>query len=165
MKNRSIPPLATLMLATVAAIVLMALGACGGAVGDFAAPELATPSSAPASAKTQAATPFTPLRFDDDGNYVAADPSASSLEAHHPDEAQASQLAQALGVQALEIDVECCDSEAIDRAVGLVWGLQAAQDLPPGTPVLLRSADLRMAAAAANRLANGGLINVWVVTP
>jgi hypothetical protein len=172
MKNRSLPPLAILMLATAAVIALMALSACGVGAGDVAAPELASPPSAQDTAETQTATPITPLQFDDDGNYVAVDPhpkpadtAASSPEARAADLAQAHQLAQALGVQAIEIDVECCTSEAIEKAVGLVWGLQAAQDLPPGTPILLRSADLRLAAAAASRLASGGLTNVWVVTP
>jgi hypothetical protein len=172
MLNRSLPPLATLLLASAAAVVLTTLGACGGNPDAAAALKLAAPSSMSSVSDAPAVASVRPLQFDDDGNFVASDPHPQPVDGgaqthadDHADVAQARQLAQALGVQVMEIDLECCDSHALDRIVGLVWGLQAAHGLPAGTPVLLRSTDLDMAAAVAERLASGGLINVWVVTP
>lgn len=65
----------------------------------------------------------------------------------------------------LEVDVRCCDEAAVEEAVGLVWALQAAYDLPNGVPVVLRGQDLRLAMAAARRLADGGLTHVVVLQP
>lgn len=80
--------------------------------------------------------------------------------------AQARQLAAARGDGgAIELEVGCCSADEVDTAVGIAWGLQAAHDLPADTPVLVRGPDLRLASAAANRLADGGLTHVWLVTP
>lgn len=65
----------------------------------------------------------------------------------------------------LEIDVLCCGEAAVEEAVGLVWALQAAYDLPRGVPVVLRGQDLHLAMAAARRLADGGLTHVVVLQP
>ena len=94
-----------------------------------------------------------------------ADPGARTRAGRYASAAQARQLADALGADAIEIEVGCCGAEAVEQAVGISWGLQAARDLPSQTPVLVRGNDLRLAAAAANRLADGGLTHVWLVTP
>lgn len=65
----------------------------------------------------------------------------------------------------LEVRVECCGEAAVDQAVGIAWGVQAARDLPDDTPVLVHAADARLAAAAAERLAAGGMTRVRQVTP
>jgi hypothetical protein len=65
----------------------------------------------------------------------------------------------------LEVDMRCCGEAAVEEAVGLVWALQAAYDLPNGVPVVLRGQDLRLAMAAARRLADGGLTHVVVLQP
>jgi hypothetical protein len=91
------------------------------------------------------------------------DPAARSDSGRYATAAQARMLSEALGEDILDIEVDCCGAQAVDNAVGLAWGLQAARDLPNDTPVLVRGADLRMAAAAANRLASGGLTHVWLV--
>lgn len=163
MNPRSIPSLSLLTLACAAAMALMVLGACGGDPGD--------PGDAAAAPEAAAPRVVAPL-LDDDGSFAAtaaraqpADAAAWTREGRYATEAQARQLAEALGASALQVEVECCGGDAVDRAVGMVWGLQAADDLPASTPVLVRSADLRLAAAAANRLASGGLTHVWLVTP
>jgi hypothetical protein len=48
--------------------------------------------------------------------------------------------------------------------VGIAYGVQAAEDLPDSAPVLVRAANLRLGAVAANRLADAGYGSVWLVT-
>lgn len=99
---------------------------------------------------------------------------------HEADVTDAPQRAAAAGVAApvvathepeaprdepLQVDVLCCGEAAVEEAVGLVWALQAAYDLPNGVPVVLRGQDLRLALAAARRLADGGLTHVVVLQP
>lgn len=146
--------------ALVAACAL-ALAACGGG-GD-------TPSAAPAAVGSHAVV--APL-LADDGSLAADDPSARPADSgawtragRYARAEQARQLAEALGDDAITIDVGCCDAVAMEQSVGLVWALQAARDLPRSVPVMVRGQDLRLAAAAVNRLADGGLTHVWLVTP
>lgn len=157
---------AVALAASVAALALAAgLSGCGGVVD--APQEAALPR-----AETPAAAVVAPL-FDDDGAPAFGDARGRPLDAaawtrdgRYASAAQARQLAQALGDDGLlDVEVGCCGIEAVDQAVGIAWGLQAAHDLPSRTPVLVRGADLRLAAAAANRLSNGGLSMVWLVTP
>lgn len=72
---------------------------------------------------------------------------------------------QAQAADTIDIEVGCCEDRHVDEAVGLVWALQAAHDLPRSVPVRLHGADLHLATAAARRLADGGLTHVWVVRP
>lgn len=64
---------------------------------------------------------------------------------------------------ALSVDAGCCNGNA-DTAVGLVWALQAAMDLPNDAPVTVSGADPTLAAQVAARLAAGGLTQVRLVT-
>lgn len=152
---------------------LAGLTACGGrdadreAAGVSADAEVSMVASAPIGARSVIA----PL-LHDDGTAAAVDPAAQPTDAGartrsglYASVAQARQLADTLGAHVLQIEVGCCGAEAVEQAVGIVWGLQAAHDLPARTPVLVRGTDLRLAAAAANRLAEGGLTHVWLVTP
>jgi hypothetical protein len=126
--------------------LLLTLAACGGGPDDDMAP--AAERAAVAAAVER-----------------PADGGASARSGRYADAAQAETLAQDAQGDAIEIDVACCDAVAVDRAVGLVWALQAARDLPREVPVLVRGEDLRLAAAAAARLSEGGLTQVWVVMP
>jgi len=145
--------------------ILMVAAACGGG----GAP-LGDASSREAKAALAAAPVIAPL-IDDDGSLAATDPRAVPADAAawtrsglYATSAQARQLAHALGARAIELRVDCCGIGAVDQAAGIAWGLQAAHDLPADTPVLVSGADLRLAAATANRLASGGLTHVWLVT-
>lgn len=162
---RSVP----LMSASWTLLLLAGLAACGG--GDGETP-LAVDESTPASAATLGPATVTPPLLDNEGSFAAgdpraepADPGARTRTGRYASAAQARQLADALGPDAIEIEVGSCAADAVEHAVGITWGLQAARDLPPQTPVLVRGQDLRLAAAAANRLADGGLTHVWLVTP
>lgn len=151
-----------------ASLLVTALAACGGH-----SDESTQASSVPAAAAV-VGTPsggLAPLLHDDglpaavDPRAVPADPGARTRSGLYATAAQARQLSTGLKAGALEIEVGCCGPEAVEQAVGIAWGLQAAHDLPGHTPVLVRGEDLRLAAAAANRLADGGLTHVWLVTP
>jgi hypothetical protein len=69
-----------------------------------------------------------------------------------------------MGDGAIRVNVECCGLEAIAQAVDLAHRIQAASDLPNDAPMLVRSPDLRLGAAAADRLSEAGHRNVWLVT-
>jgi hypothetical protein len=170
-QRRNQPPRVCTVHATVAAALwVLALAACGG----DSAPTEAAAAAATANAdmtSVQSARVVPPL-LDDEGRPAAGDPRAKPVDAaawthsgQYASADQAAMLAAALGEEALQVEVECCSAEAIDRAVGITWGLQASHGLPQSTLVLVRGADLRLAAAAANRLAAGGLTHVFLVTP
>ncbi len=154
---------ATAVAATAAAGLL---GACGGGDGRVVG---ADPTQR--TGLIGAATVVAPL-LADDGSVMPSDPRAEPADAaawteasHYATVRQARMLTGALGDGVFQVEVECCGIEAVDRAVGIMWGLQASYSLPGNTPVLVRGADLRLAAAAANRLASGGMTHVWLVTP
>lgn len=141
--------------------VATTIAACGGADTGATTPE----------AEPQAAAIVSPL-INDDGSLHIGDPRARPLDAgawttggRYATGAQARMLSDALRDDLLQVDVECCSAQSVELAVGIAWGMQAARNLPNDTPVLVRGADLRLAAAAANRLASGGLSHVWLVTP
>jgi hypothetical protein len=140
--------------------LLWAVAACGG--GE--------PAGKPSAELATAASVVAPLIYDD-GTLAPSDPKAVPRDAAawthsglYATATQAAMLAQALGDDALRIEVGCCRLDAVDEAVGITWGLQAARSLPADTPVLIHGLDLRLAAATANRLTNGGLTHVWLVT-
>ncbi len=149
---------------------IASLAACGG--GDATTAAAGAEDAGRASIETVGTgAVITPL-LDDEGNITAVDanaapddPAARTRSGYYASPAQARQLADALGADAIEINVPCCSPENVDTAVGVVWGLQAAHNLPSETPVLVRGSDLRLAAAVANRLDEGGLTHVWLVTP
>jgi hypothetical protein len=155
------------------------LAACGGAPDAGDARPVQARAQAPlheqaqvqvqAQAQAQAIVP--PLMADDGSLYasqpqaVPADAGAWTRQARYATTAQAEQLERSLGDAALAVEVGCCGVDAVERAVGTVWGLQAARDLPMDAPVLLRGSNLRLVAAAANRVADGGMSRVWLVAP
>jgi hypothetical protein len=150
---------------TTAAAMAMALAACGGLADE--APGAAAPAEV---ASTDKQPPMTAL-VDDEGRaelshpaLVPADAGARTRAGRYASAAQAMDLEGALGNGVLRVDVECCGSEAVDRAIGLAHGMQAAHDLPDSAPVLVRGADLRLGATAVDRLSKAGHANVWLVT-
>jgi hypothetical protein len=70
-----------------------------------------------------------------------------------------------LGERLIRVRVDCCSPEAVDVAVGVVVGLQAAHQLSSDAPVLIDAADLRLGAATVNRLEADGWRRVWLVAP
>ncbi len=163
------------LLSTLCGLCAAGLVACGGDA-DTGGTTARASSSADADLRnttlgigpSQVVTPL----LDDEGRPAAidshaepADPGARTRSGRYASDQQARQLTAALGARAVELDVGCCDASAVDQAVGIAWGLQAAADRGNDMPVLVRGTDLRLAAAAANRLAEGGLTHVWLVTP
>lgn len=112
------------------------------------------------------------LRVGEEGQAYASAPGAEPADAgartrrgRYVTAAQAAQLERSFGDAAIAIEVGCCSPVEVDIALGIVWGLQAARDLPADTPVLVRGSDLRLAATTVNRLGEGGMSRVWLVTP
>jgi hypothetical protein len=117
------------------------------------------------------AAPPAPL-LDDEGHLyptspqaLPADTGARTRGGLYAEHSQALQLEEALGVKAIPVNVEpgADAAAAVDLATLVVFGLQAAHDLPPDTPVLVRSSDLRLAAATVNRLQENGFTRVFLV--
>jgi hypothetical protein len=125
----------------------------------------------PLAAAPPTAYPTAPL-LDDQGHLYPASPQALPADTGartraglYATPSQAAQLEGALGVMAIPVNVEPGPdaATAVDLATLVVFGLQAAHDLPPDAPVLVRSSDLRLAAATVNRLAENGFTRVFLV--
>ena len=123
-------------------------------------------------ARALAVAPPTAPLLDDQGHLYPASPQALPADTGartrgglYATPAQAAQLEDALGVMAIPVNVEPGSdaAAAVDLATLVVFGLQAAHDLPPDAPVLVRSSDLRLAAATVNRLAENGYTRVFLV--
>jgi hypothetical protein len=135
-----------------------ALCACGGQGDDFAPASSNSPSDS------------VPPLLDDEGESMPSavrpsDAGAWTTNGRYATAAQARQLARSLGDELLQVEVECCGEAAVDTAAGIVWALQAAQNPPSArTYVLVQGRDERLAAATIDRLLQGGLRDVWLVT-
>jgi len=161
---RAIAAKAAALASAIATIALAAalttsVTACGGgadAGGDTAAA---------ASSSTQVVAPL----VDDEGQAQAAafrpaDAAAWTRNGRYASGAQADQLAWASGDELVDVDVGCCGEDAAERALGMVWALQAAHDTPASRlRVIVRGRNLRLAAAVVNRLLDSGLRDVWLV--
>jgi len=147
-------------IATIALFAALAtsLAACGG--GADAGGETAAPASS-----AQVVAPL----VDDEGQaqpvaFRPADAAAWTRNGRYASHAQADQLVAALGDDLVDVDVGCCGEDAAQRALGMVWALQAAHDTPAARMrVIVRGENLRLAAAVVNRLLDGGLRDVWLV--
>jgi len=150
--------------ATLAAAALVAnLVACGGLKEDSAV------VAQDMRAALAAAPP--PGLIADDGSLrpslpeaVPADPGARTRAAHYALHDQAITLDFERRGDVVWVDVACCSLDAADTTLGIVQGLRAAADVSPDAPVLLKSADLRLAAFVANRLEEQGERRVFLVT-
>jgi hypothetical protein len=67
--------------------------------------------------------------------------------------------------EVLRVNVDGSGAEAVALSVQIAHGVQAAANLGPDAPVFVAGADLRSAAAVADRLAEQGMTRVWLVTP
>jgi hypothetical protein len=150
--------------------MLLAAGlvaACGGGSDDDGGGMALDGTSAISSVRTIA-----PL-LDDEGGVMAGDPAAVPEDpaawtsaAHYATEAQAGQVERAMGATAisLQVDPGVAAAAAVDLAVWSAYSLQASHGLQPDAPVFVRGADLRLAAAAADRIADAGFTRVFLVT-
>lgn len=152
----------------------LALAACAGggdgngdAGGDVYGADSTT--IAPRSPLQAAAT--SPLRSADDSalqtspNQLPADHGARTRSGPYTLRAQALALERELRGDVILVDVGCCGSGAADRGVSMVWGMQAASDVPASAPVFVSGANLRLTATVVNRLAEAGMSRVFLVMP
>lgn len=142
-------------------VLVLTLAACSDNSDDSAA----------ASASRMQASTIRPL-LAGDGTLLAAEPSNVPLDhgAHtqrglYAQREQALQLERQLRGDVVWVPVECCGTEGADLAVYIAYGVQAAHNLPDSAPVFVSGADLRLAASVVNRLADGGMSRVFLVTP
>lgn len=144
------------------------VSACGGGTGGEegrSVPLAGTVSGNPART--------IPPLLDDEGGVMAGDPAAvpgdpaaRTRAAHYATEAQAAQVEAVMGVAAIALQVEPSHAavSALELAVLTAHGLQAAHDLRSDAPVFVRGGDLRLAAAAADQIADAGFTRVFLVT-
>jgi hypothetical protein len=150
--------------------MLLAAGlvaACGGGSDDDGRATALEGTSTISSARTIA-----PL-LDDEGGVMAGDPAAVPEDPaawtradRYATVAQAEQVERAMGATAISILVEP-SLEAVsplELAVMTAYGLQASHGLQLDAPVFVRGANLRLAAAAADRIADAGFTRVFLVT-
>lgn len=147
------------------AMLAMLLAGCGG--GE---PEAA--NSGHAHVLAVAPTMIAPL-FDDAGHVMPASDSAAPDDAgahtrngRYATADQASLLEAALGPLVIAVSVQpgAEGGAALDQAVQQVAGHRAAHGLAVDAPVLVRSADLRLGAAAVHHLEAQGYERVFLVT-
>jgi hypothetical protein len=154
-------------LALAGALTLAALlSACGGTAPEATAEE--------GRARPLAAAPSViPPLLDDDGHLNPspqsarpADAGAHTRQGRYATAAQAAQLEQALGDRVISVEVSPGPdaAAAVELATQMAFGQQAVHDLPADTPVLVRSTDLRLAAAAVHQLEAAGYTRVVLVS-
>ncbi|MFN7642930.1 MAG: hypothetical protein ACK5PW_07575 [Burkholderiales bacterium] len=78
---------------------------------------------------------------------------------------QAARVLAARPGAALRVKVDRGGSDEAELAVRIVWGEQAAADLPNAVPVFVTGPDLRLAATVVDRLQDSGLTRVFLVGP
>jgi hypothetical protein len=78
---------------------------------------------------------------------------------------QAARTLAARPGRALRVKVEPAEPDAVELAVRVVWGEQAAADVPSSAPVFVSGPDLRLAATVVDRLQDSGFSRVFLVGP
>ena len=142
-------------------LMVLTLAACGGSTDD----------TTNASGNRAQAAAVRPLLADGgavltaEPNSVPLDYSAHTQQGLYAQREQALQLERQLRGNVVWVPVECCGSEGADLAVLIAYGMQAAHNLPASAPVFVSGADLRLAASVVNRLADGGMSRVFLLTP
>lgn len=138
----------------------LSLGVCGSGQAEEEDTEMVLPAQA-----------AVPSLFDDEGLSqpplpAAVPPSVDELtrNGRYALRAQAEALDRAFAGSVIWVDVDCCNEHAVETALGTVDGLAAANDLGPTVPVFVTGRDLRIAAAAADRLGVHGYTRVFLVT-
>lgn len=79
--------------------------------------------------------------------------------------ATAERLEQAESGRVVYVEVECCGAPAVEQALAIAFGMQAARDLPTSAPFVVRAADAHLGALAADRLVEMGVPKVLLVVP
>jgi hypothetical protein len=145
-------------------LISLYLAACGGGEDP----------STPTAQSTAMASRVTATLLHDDGSVMPSDPNAMPIDlaartqaGRYATEAQAEQLEHALRMQAISTHVESGhDADAaVDSAVLSAQRKQAELALDDDAPVLVRGADVRLAARVADRLQAGGFRRVFLVSP
>lgn len=161
------------MRALAAALLTLGLVACSG--GDASEGQEAARVHAGAERSVPApettADPIAPL-LDDEGNFmpsspqsVPADAGARTRAMRYASAAQADTLEHGRRGDVLRVDVVGSGADAVELSVQIAIGMQAAGNLGHDAPVFVGGADLRSAAAVADRLTGQGMTRVWLVTP
>lgn len=151
--------------ALAALAVALALGACGDGFYDEIEMVLPRQTAAPSAAAAL------PALLDDAGAPQSPLPAAMPQSGDeltraglYALRAQAEALDRALGGAVIWIDVDCCADDAVETALGIVAGLAAARGLGATAPVFVTGSDLRIAAAAVDRLGVHGHTHAFLVT-
>lgn len=144
-----------LRISAVAACVSV-LAACGGGDGDVGRSSAAVDDA-----------PYLPTLVDDDGfamPFVATveptDNAAHTRDRRYASREQAARLSDALGTNAMTVELSRDDAATFDSVVKAQTN-RAAQ---AQGAVFVRATDLRLGAAFVDRLAAAGVENVWLVT-
>lgn len=127
----------------------LALAACGGGAPEH---QTSTPASTAAQTGPQAASA------------EPADAGARTRQGLYLTAEQARALASKLDDRIVPVEARCCGLEHAELDVLIAFGVQAAANLPNDAPFVVSGKDLRQAAAVANRLAELGARQVWLVT-
>lgn len=125
------------------AALVLALAACGGGSDE--------------------ATPYTTALLDDEGHAMPSATTDAATGAPRTTARQAADLEQALGQDAIRVEVDGEGDDAIKRAVLIVYGVQAAHDLPSSAPVLVHGSDLQRVRAVVQQLTAAGFSRIWIV--
>lgn len=126
----------------------LALAACGGGAPEHQQPTVAAAAKpAPQAASVEPADSGARTR---QGLYLTAE--------------QAGALARRLDDRIVTVEARCCGLEQAEMDVLMAFGVQAAANLPNDAPFVVSGSDLRQAAAVANRLAELGARQAYLVT-
>lgn len=150
-----------LLLVALAPLCLLACGGADKGATHGGSAATASVGSEPSAARLSADSSL----MRSDPRAVPADPGAWTRAGRYASASQAEQIERVFGAAAISVRVEGSGIEGLEQTLGIVYGVQAAHDLPREAPILLRAQDLRLGAAVANRLAEGGYSRVWLVTP
>lgn len=126
----------------------LALAACGGGAGESPAPTAAT--AVKPAAQAISAEP--------------ADSGARTRQRLYLTAEQAGALARRLEDRVVTVEARCCGLEHAEMDVLMAFGVQAAANLGNDAPFIVSGSDLRQAAAVANRLAELGARQAYLVT-
>lgn len=145
----------TALTLTLAATCALNLVACGGEM-------------APDEPVLLGSARITSPLLDDEGRMMPtglrpADGAALTRSTGYASAAQARQLAETLGDGVLIVDVAAGGAESVERAVQAAQDHVAVRWLEHDVPMFVRGGDLRLAATAAQRLADAGFTRVWLV--
>lgn len=135
---------------TCAGAIAVLLAACGGADNDADSKAAHTPRDATPPAKAASADPKDGGARTRQGRYLTGE--------------QAQALARQVDGRLVRVTAQCCGLDMLEIDVGLAIATQVAEDLRNDAPFIVSGLDLRQAAALANRLAELGATQVYLVT-